>query len=60
MYSRVGLLDGFNLETIQSIHLRKKCMSTLMMHRYQNTVLKWTILGNYLGQWQLHIIYNFF
>jgi hypothetical protein len=36
------------------------------MHRYQNTFLKWTIhknvfafIGNDLGQWQLHIIYNF-
>jgi hypothetical protein len=37
-------------------------MSTIKMHRYQNTFLKWTILafiGNDLGQWQLHIIYNF-
>ena len=34
-------------------------MSTIMMHRYQNILLKWTILGNDLGQWQLHIIYNF-
>ena len=30
-----------------------------MMHRYQTTLLKWTILGNDLDQWQLHIIYNF-
>ena len=29
-----------------------------MMHRYQNTLLKWFIRGNELGQWQLHIIYN--
>ena len=29
------------------------------MHRYQNTLLKWIILGSDLGQWQLHIIYNF-
>ena len=28
-------------------------MSAIMMHRYQNTLLKWTILGNDLGQWQL-------
>jgi hypothetical protein len=29
-----------------------------MMHWYQNTLLKWIILGNDLGQWQLHKIYN--
>ena len=35
-----GLLDAFNLESIQSKNLRKKSMSTIMMHRYQNTLLK--------------------
>jgi hypothetical protein len=30
-----------------------------MMHIYQNTILKWIMLGNDLSQWQLHIIYNF-
>jgi hypothetical protein len=30
-----------------------------MIHRYQNTLLKLTIFGSDLGQWQLHIIYNF-
>jgi hypothetical protein len=34
-------------------------MSTIMMHWYQNTLLKWFMIGNDLGQWQLHIIYNF-
>jgi len=30
-----------------------------MIHRYQNSLLKLTIFGSDLGQWQLHIIYNF-
>jgi len=44
---------------IQSKNLRKKCISTIMIHRYQNSLLKLTIFGSDLGQWQLHIIYNF-
>jgi hypothetical protein len=27
-------------------------MSTIMMHRYQSTLLKWTILGNDMGKWK--------
>jgi hypothetical protein len=49
-----------DIKILWSAHLRKNCMSTIMMHIYQNTLLKWTILGNDFGQWQPHIIYNLY
>jgi hypothetical protein len=47
----LGVLDYLHFRKQKSsAHIRKRCMSTIMQ-RYQNTLLKWFIRGNELGQW---------